>query len=620
MTNGYMGKVLWVNVSSGEIKEEALEEKLCQDFLGGYGLGARVLFSYQEAKVAPLGPENILGFTTGPLTGTDAICGTRYTVVTKSPLTGTWGDANSGGDFGPYLKFTGYDSVFFTGISEKPAYLFIYDGKAELRDASRLWGKNTHDTEDTLKAELGEDVRIACIGQAGEKLSLISAIINNKGRAAGRSGVGAVMGSKKLKAIVVKGSQKVPVAHGARLKEARRKYLLTMPKTPWYPAFHDFGTCGDLPTVAQIGRTPIRNWGGSILNMPNVEAIGGSSVVKLQQKKYACWRCPIACGGIMKFGKEYKYKSGPHKPEYETLAAFGTMCLVDNLESIIMVNDLCNRYGLDTISAGSTIAFAMECYENEIITKKDTDGIELTWGNHHAMVAMAEKMAKREGFGDILADGVQVAAEKIGRGASQYAIHIQGQELPMHDPRVDIRAGFGCSYKTVPTPGRHTRGASDDSRHPLEGPAPFDRKSFENRGEEQKRITSRITAISSAGLCLFGYFCMDLEAPPEFLSYVTDRDLDYDDLQLIGERAINIQQAFNFREGLIPAQFKVPDRMLGNPPLKEGPTAGRYCDVDLMERDYYTAMDWDTSTGKPSKRKLEQLGLEDVATALYPAF
>lgn len=620
MAKGFMEKILWVNLSESTIWEEKLDEKLYHDFLGGYGLGARILFTHQRSRVEPLGPENILGFLTGPVTGTRVPFSGRYTVAAKSPLTGTWGDANSGGDFGPHLKFSGFDAVFFKGLAEKPVYLFIDEGKAQLRNADYLWEKDSYKTEDILKDELGKDVRVACIGCAGEKISLISAVITNKGRAAARSGLGAVMGSKKLKAIVVRGNRKVPVALEEKLSEARKKYVDGMKDNPWYPFFHDIGTDAMIPDSVTIGRTPVKNWSGSILDMPDVEAIGGENLVKLQERRYGCWGCPMTCGGHMKGGQgEYKYDAGVHKPEYESVGALGTMCLNSNLGSIIMANDICNRYGLDTISTGGTIAFAIECYESGLISKQDTDGIELTWGNHHAIVTMCEKIGKREGFGEVLADGVKMAAERVGKGAEKFAVHIHGQEPPMHDPRSLIRLGLGATYKAAPTPARHTRGSGEgEFRHPDLGAPSYDLNSFENRGRDHNLITRLLNAVSSAGLCQFGQITMGLNATHEFLNYVTGWNFNFDDILTIGERIANIQQAFNIREGLNPIQFKVHDRIYKTPPPDKGPIAGRHCDIDLLVKDWYTELDWDIRTGKPSKRKLEELELGDVAASLYP--
>ncbi len=450
MAGGFTGRMLWVNLSERTLRDEPLDDRLGRDFLGGYGLGASILFNRQKPGVDPLGPDGLLGIVTGVLTGTPAITGNRYVAVGKSPLTGGWGDANSGGYFGPHLKFAGYDAVFLAGVSPGPVYVFIDNGKAEIRDAAHLWGKDTFETEDILKAELGSDVESVCIGPAGEKLSLIAAIMNNKGRAAGRSGLGAVMGAKKVKAIAVKGSATVPLADEPGANELRRKALGEL--TGHVTILREFGTPAIMERCLKIGDAPVRNWGGIATDFPQVDLIAAKAVKAEQSRPWGCWRCPIACGGHMKAGSgDYSYEAGAHKPEYETLAMFGSNCLNDNLPSIVKANDLCNRAGLDTISAGAAIAFAIECYENGLITRADTDGIEMTWGNHRSIIAMTGKLCRREGLGDVLADGVKIAAGRIGKGAEQYAMHIGGQEVPAHDPKVGRQ--FATTYRMDATPG-----------------------------------------------------------------------------------------------------------------------------------------------------------------------
>jgi aldehyde:ferredoxin oxidoreductase len=618
MARGYMGKMLMVDLSRSELKDEALDERLCRQFIGGYGLGARILFSRQKAGVDPLGPDNTLGILTGPFTGTPALSGTRYTVVAKSPLTGGWGDANSGGYFGAFMKFAGYDAVFFTGISEKPVYLLINNGKAELRDANHLWGKDTRQTEDMLKAELGKNAEVACIGPSGENLSLISAVIS-KTRTAARSGLGAVMGSKKLKAVVVKGNMKVPLADEAKVKALRKEYQAKLGgHIVW---LKPIGTPFLVIPGVQNGDSPVKNWGGvGVIDFPDFEPIGADAVIERRTKRYACYLCPIGCGGYMKAGSgEYKYEAGARRPEYETIAMFGTNCLNNNIESIIKANDICDRYGLDTISAGATIALAIECFENGLITKKDTDGIEMTWGNHRAIVAMTEKLARREGFGAVLADGAKVAAEKIGKGADKYAMHIQGQELPAHDPKHAFF--YAASYRLDPSPGRHFVGSelSDAPNHPSGLLPKFDLKSFAGRGEARRIGSNFHQAVVCTGTCLFVYWAFpNVDPIAEFMGAVTGWDVTNEELLKTGERISNLRQAFNIREGLNPLKFKIPDRVLGRPPKKEGPVAGITIDEDTMIREYLTAMDWDLKTAKPSKKKLQELGLEDVAKALWP--
>jgi len=602
MAGGYMGKLLFVDLSTGDIREEKPEESIYRDYIGGYGIGAKIIYDRQKAGVDPLGPDNMLGFVTGPFTGSPAVTGSRYQVVAKSPLTGGWGDANSGGFFGPNLKASGFDGVFFTGASEKPVYLFIDNGKAELRDANHLWGKDTYETEEVLKAELGKKTEVVCIGPSGEKLSLISAIITRKGAAAGRSGLGAVMGSKKLKAIVAKGDQDIPLSDPETASNLRKEHINIL-KTPmgaggqsFIDRFHKYGTSSLAKRSSLSGDTPVKNWGGiGVVDFPDPSQLDGDSAIANLTGRSGCWRCPIACEGRLGEGKgEYKYPAGTRRVEYETQGSFGTMCLNNNIESINMANHICNSNGLDTISAGCTVAFAIECYENGLITKKDTDGIELTWGNHRAIVAMTEKMAKREGFGDILADGVKVAAEKIGKGAKAYALHIGGQELGMHDPKLaNPRQPAAAAYQMDATPGRHTQGF---------GPTGF-------RGH----------LVNALGVCMFGYMMAD---PKKFmagmLTAVTGWDRSWEELQKAGERIATLRHAFNLREGINPVERDVHPRIIGDPPQTEGPLAGVRANIEEQVSQNLKAQDWDPVTTKPSKAKLLELGLDNVAQDLWP--
>lgn len=599
MTEGYIGKILSVDLTTGELKDETLDEKLYREFIGGYGIGARIIYNRQKAGVDPLGPENILGFMTGPFTGSGIPFGSRYTVVVgKSPLTGGWGDANSGGDFGPHLKFAGYDGILFSGVSAKPVYLLIREGKAELRDATHLWGKDTIETEKALEAEFGKKTKVASIGPAGEKLSLISAIMNDRGRAAGRSGVGAVMGSKKLKAVAVIGTATVPLAKKTRVNSLRREAIANM--GPVVDTFRSMGTASLTAASAHSGDSPVKNWGGvGIRDFPNASLISDVNVIANLDRRYGCYRCPVSCSGYMKAGTgEYQYTTDTKRPEYETLCTFGTMCLNDNLESIIKANDICNRFGLDTISAGCVIAFAIECYENGLITKKDTGEIELTWGNHQAIVAMTEELARRRGFGDVLADGVKVAAERIGKGAEQYAVHIGGQELGMHDPKrvspLRSENPAAASYQMDATPGRHTQGF---------GPSSF-------RGH----------FVNAVGFCMFGSFMLtDADKYiTGFMSAITGWDYSMDELLKTGERIANMRHVITLREGINLLELSVHPRIVGNPPQEEGPLAGKVADIEAQALWNLGALDWSRITTKPSKKKLLELHLDDVAKDLYP--
>jgi len=612
MAHGFMGKILWVDLSGKQIKEEPLDEKMGRDFLGGYGLGARILFSRQKAGVDPLGPDAILGLPTGVLTGTDAMGGSRYVMVGKSPLTGGWGDANSGGNVGPYLKFAGYDAVFFTGIAGKPVYLLIDNGKAEIKDASHLWGKDTFAVQDILREAHGKELEVACIGPAGEKMSLISAVMNNKGRAAGRSGLGAVMGSKKLKAIAVKGNMKIPVADEVASREMRTRHVKNI--NPRSQFIGGFGTAALFEMSATSDDAPCKTWDGvCVIDFPKFKDISAQPVKDQQEKKYGCWHCPVGCGGIMKPSNEYEYDEHAHKPEYETLAMFGSNLLNNDLKSIIKANDICNRYGMDTISAGACVAFAMECYEKGILTAKDI-GFDLKWGDAKAILKLTEMIGKREGIGNILADGVKKAAAKIGKGSEKYAIHVGGQEYPAHDSRGGLN--FGIGYGANPTPGRHTMGG--------EGPLPegalpeYARGSLKGRGQPHKIGMGLTSAYNAAGICMIviGDAYVHGNDLVEAFRVITGWDITLDELIKTGVRIETMRAAFNAREG-VKMPWKHHPRMLGVPPKEVGPRAGAALDEKELHREYYEAMGWDVNTGKPSRQALLDLGLDDVAKVLW---
>jgi aldehyde:ferredoxin oxidoreductase len=598
MAGGYMDKLLFVDLSRGLIGEEKPDENLYKDFIGGYGVGARILYSRQKGGVDALGPENTLGIMTGPLTGTPTPLGCRYAVVGKSPLTGSWGDANCGSDFGPYLKFAGCDGVFFTGIPPEPVYLYIDNGKTELRDARHLWGKSTFETEDMIKGETGQDARVMAIGPAGEKQSLIAAIITHKGSAAGRSGLGAVMGSKKLKAVAVRGEGKVALANPEAVEKLRKDYLEIIMKSPARNGLHSFGTCSHTDNSAHSGDTPVKNWGGvGVVELPDVSGLSKEKFNDGVASRSGCWRCPVACHGRLKDGTgEYKYPAGTKRPEYETAAAFGAMCLCTDAEAIAMANHICNWYGIDTISAGTIIAFAMECYEHGLITKKDTGGIDLKWGDHRAMVAMTEKLARREGFGEVLADGVKKAAERIGKGAEEFAVHIGGQEPGLHDPRFDFPGFRGtptaAKYKMDAAPGRHTGGF---------GPTHYG-----------------WLVVNAAGLCLhINTMTSGAQYATEFLAAVTGWERPLKEILRCGERIEVMRHVFNLREGDNPINRRVHGRITGQPPQKEGPLAGVTADLDAQVYWNLGAMDWDRVTTKPSRERLLELGLDDIARELW---
>jgi aldehyde:ferredoxin oxidoreductase len=615
-----MGSILNVDLGESKIETEKLDDDLCRDFIGGYGIGAKLLYDRIPAGADPLGPDNILGILTGPLTGTPALIGSRFAAVAKSPKTsGGWGDANCGGFFGPHLKFAGFDGVLLSGISSQPVYLFIDEGKAQLLDAGDLWGMGVTPLEDLLMERHGKDVQVCSIGPAGEKLALTACIMNDKERAAGRSGLGAVMGSKKLKAIVVKGKMAVPVADADKLKELRKSYLKQA--TGAYPVFSKYGTAGLTLDCVLSGDAPVKNWGGAgTTDFPSARAekISGDAVIGVEgYKKYGCWRCPIACGGRMvqkngKFALELNDGVG-HKPEYETLAMFGSNLLNDDLASIIKVNEICNNLGLDTISVGSVIGFAIECYENGLINKDQTDGLQLTWGNAEAIVALTEKIGEREGFGDILADGIAVAARKLGDIGAEYQVHVDGEEIPAHDPK--FMPDLATVYLLAPTPGRHSQGGELIAPPGLDLPE-ADTYTYTGKAASHYKLMTLMEVVNAAGLCMFGYVSYPIESLPEQLSAATGQVYDLEKLYELGMRIYTMRHAFNLREGLNPLKRNVPNRLIGEPPLTEGNVKDVTVDYKTLNREFLEFVGWDTKTTVPSEDSLKKLGLEGLVPDL----
>jgi len=622
MLGGYLGKTLFIDLTRGTVSEQKLRDEDCYRLIGGYGFGVKVLLEQQRRGVDPLGPENIIGFITGPLTGTGAPLGGRYMAVSKSPLTGAWGNANSGGYFGVRLKFAGYDAVFLSGISDKPVYVLITNESVELCDASNLWGHDTYETEDMLRSELGlHNMSVSCIGMAGEKQSLIASVIVDKARALGRCGLGAVMGSKYLKAIVAAGNQKVPIAEPQRLKELRAEFLKTLKEQPndLAETLKTYGTPGLFGGAIKSGVAPIKNWQLSgEQDFPDYGKLHAESVTRYQQHKVGCYGCPIACGGTLKIVNDEQYSiTESHKPEYETIAGFGPQCLNADLISIVKANDICNRAGMDTISASSTVAFAMECYDKGLINSRITGGIDLTWGNARAIVSLLELMAKRQGFGEVLADGSRAAAARIGKGADELAMHVCGQEVAYRHPL--FSPSRSTMYVADAAPGRHTAGTAAEFMEVGAklgpylglGPLHIERYDYQTKGPMQVLASNYQAAFESAGICfmamLFGTYRF-----VDFMASVTGKDISLQELISAGERIINLRQVFNLREGLRTETFNLPNRLLGIPPLQEGPLAGITIDIDKLVTEYYKARDWAIQDGWQSTRKLESLGLLDI--------
>jgi aldehyde:ferredoxin oxidoreductase len=659
---GFWGTVLHVDLDKRQTHLEELPQSLYANYLSGVGLGAKVLWDRMKPGAEPMGPDNILGFTSGLLTDTGTLFTGRFMVLAKSPLSKGWGDANCGGYFSPALKRCGVDAVFFHGCSPEPVYLFMDHETAELQDASDLWGLDTLETEQKLKARHGKRAQIACIGSAGERRSLMAGIAHDGGRMAARSGLGAVMGSKKLKAVVAAGNQRVAVADRTAVRALSRAFVKQLdrlrflepylgdmvfgltgritrggvlyPRQPselWRLMLRKFGTPAITALSAESGDSPIKNWKGigyKDFPLKRSQQIGAGAVTRYEKKKYGCYSCPLRCGGIVSVTDGPQPIEEMHKPEYETLCAFGSLLLNNDLHSIFTVNDLLNRAGMDSISCGGTVAFAIECFENHILEKKDTDGLELRWGNGEAVVQLVKMIIRREGLGDLLADGVKRAAERIGSGSEKYAVHCGGVEAPMHDPKFD--PGFLLAYVCDATPGRHTTASYQylDLQHLEDLFSRANKVRSITTRRERFRYTDKAESLAvdcfykmlmdGAGACLFGTQVGGPLPLCAWMNAATGWNLSNDDYLAVGERIYQLRHAFNVREGLNPIRdFRPHPRIYGARPFLKGPARQVTLDVDRLARSYYQTMHWDPETGKPALEHVRNLGLYEVAEAFY---
>ncbi len=648
MNKPYMGKILMVDLSSGTLTEEEIPDRVYEQYLSGMGLGAYILYNRMPAGADPLGPDNILGFCSGFLTGTGSLFSGRWTLVGKSPLTGCWGDANCGGTFSPAIKHCGYDAIFFSGISSNPVYLYVKNGKAVLKDAGDLWGRDAVETEEVLKKQYGPKAAVAVIGPSGEKVSLISGVCSDRGRIAARSGLGAVMGVKKLKAVVLEGVQRIGASDPEAMKRLSRHCLkwvnFPLPLPGWMLGFvgaflrvtpvvfpqdgilyssilRKWGTGGMNQTSIEMGDSPLKNWGGSNRDLPmsRSRTINPDIIRSMEIVKYHCYSCPVGCGGICATKGKYPHT---HKPEYESVLALGGLCMNEDLDSIFYLNELLNRAGMDTISAGATAAFAVECYEKGILTKEDTGGLELKWGNTEAIVALIRKMVDREGIGDLLADGTKIAAQKIGKGSEAYTVHAGGQEPAMHDGRCD--PGFNVHYSLEPTPGRHTLGAHLYYEmfqlwkrvKGIPKPAPLFTKNskFKVDGEKARMAAacSKFMSLANgAGMCMFGLFIGAKRVPTfDWLNAASGWNRMPEDYMAVGERIQTLKQAFNVKHGIEPRNNFISSRALGTIPQQEGANKGRSVDIEKLAEGYWGEFGWDAATGKPKEETLRKLGIQ----------
>jgi aldehyde:ferredoxin oxidoreductase len=617
--DGYAGKLLFVNLSDGSIKKRILTAEMKRNYIGGGSLGARILYDMIKPGSDSLGPDNVVGFVTGPVTGSNVFFGSRYTLVCKSPLSGTYSDANAGGYFGTELKRAGYDGVFIRGAAEEPVYLWVNDDEVEIRSAKALWGKDCKETPALLHRETGEPkLRASVIGPAGEKLSLISCPINDGHRAPARGGSGAVMGSKKFKGIAVRGTGRIPVADPARIKAINRMIKTAMknsPRADVVAGWSEYGTGYGTGDSFLAGRVPVKNWrgvGGVDFSYAKEAKISATTLNKHKVKSYGCYGCPLRCGAIYQVQEGRWPLSETNRPEYETLAAFGLNLANESGEAILKCNDIVNRAGLDSVSTGATVAWVMECYEKGILTKQELDGIEATWGNPEAIVALTDKIARAKGCGKVLALGSARAAKKWYKG-SECLMVVKDVELPMHDSR--FAPGMARTYAYDPTPARHVKGGlgslhmfdtSQEKYRPVD------------KGQEDLVETCTLEMNNASGLCLiWGLSGVPNDTHLNIIAAVTGWHVEPQEQMHFGMRSMAVKQAFNVREGFKPKDFVIPPRAIGDPPLKEGPLAGISVDIEFLRKNFFNAIGWDLETGKPARASLIKLGLADVARDLY---
>ena len=612
---GGHGKILRINLSGGKVSQEDIPEDLFDKFLTGAGLATHYLFREVPKGTEPLGPENELILMTGALTGTIAPSTGRFNWVFKSPLTGIWAQSNSAGFWGVDFKKTGYDGIIFQGISPKHVYLVIEEDKAELRDASHLWGKSVSETTKLIKEELGEKFNVDCIGIAGENQVRYASIMNDLHRAAGRCGGGAVMGSKLLKAIAVRGTKSVNIANPTAFKEVSKKQFELLDQHMFKVALETFGTNVVIDLVDARGGFPVRNWQTCVF--PELAEINAQALSeKVLIEPMGCFACPLRCGRRSEI-RQGKYKGARGEgPEFESVGTLGGSCHVTDMEAITMAHYLCNDYGLDTISTGGTIGFAIECYEKAILTKSDTDGLELRFGDPDIVIELIHKIAKREGFGDFLAEGTRRMAQKLDKGSERFAMNVKGLELPAYDSRaVQIT---GLAYAVANRGGDHVTAY-------IQGPTFLDIPFLCIPDSQIKdplvadpgevhilvELENVMTALDTLGACKFMGFCVASDEWVELVAHCLGHDFTYDDLVKIGERAYNLARVFNVREGVTRADDTLPPRLLEEP-LPEGPAAGKVNEnLPAMLDKYYELRGWDKATGKPTPEKLKELGLEE---------
>ena len=609
---GCFGKFLKIDLARNQTEELTISDEDQKKYIGGSTLAAKIIYDHVKPGMDPLSPENPIVFATGPFTGSNVPMVSRAAICGISPGTGLWGEATTGGKFPIRLKGTGYDGILIIGKAEKPVYIFVKEGIAEIRDATHLWGQDDiYDTQKKIKKEIDAKISIACIGKAGENRINFSNIMNDEGRAAGRCGLGALMGAKNLKALAVSGNQKTKLANPERLKNLIKEARECINSNAYTNAYKLYGTNFYMDLAMRLGDVPTKYFTKSVF--PATKLHGPAFRNRYRMSNYACSGCPIGCGRIIKdFTDEIKQVDGP---EYETVSAFGPLCMNFDIDSIVMANHLCNAHGMDTISAGVSIAFAMYLYEKGILTKEKA-GMEICWGDAQTILTLLDMMIHQEGIGSLLSKGVKQMAAELDVDPEE-AAHVKGLEFPMHDPRA--YQGAALAYAVGPRGACHLKGAFYSLDAPgnevgLELGITFTDKNDPNqKGALAAKLLHFCELYNSFTLCQFSPLPASMIA--RALYDVTGKEIKTMDLLTFGERSLNLKRAINNILGVTRKDDKIP--AIARKALNEGGTAGIEPDMDLMLKEFYTVSNWDWETGKPAREKFNELGLENVANDLY---
>ncbi len=613
----YTGMLLEIDLSTGTISTSTIDDNVQRKFIGGAGLAAKLFLDRVSPDIDPLSDKNVLFLMAGPLSGTNFPTSSRLVAAFKSPQTGIWGQASAGGSFAAEMKRAGYDGIAITGSSSKPVYLVIEDDKVEIKDAADIWGKDCYETTDILKERHGAKVDIVEIGPAGENLVKFASILNGKWGFISRCGGGAVMGSKKLKAVVIRGTGKVTPANPDGLENVRKTVLDKVKESVISQALQAAGTAMGVEVNAMTGVLPVKNYTVGDGNFLAPKLTGGAITEQYLTKPHACLTCPIACKRTVKVSEgPYAIEEGPG-PQYETVGAFGSLIVNEDLAAVIKMGEMANRYGMDSISCGATIAFAMECFEKGLIASKDLDGGQLRWGNPDDVLAVMEKIAKRQGFGDVLAEGSRSAAKKIGNNAEDYTVEIKGLEFALYDVRGSHGHGLGFimsnrgACHVASDIGKIESGWTTWPDIGITGG--YDPKADEGKGELNVTCENVSMLSNSATLCQFCLMSISITDLTEALKASTGFDYDLNEIMECGDRIWMLQRGLNNLMGITAADDRMPKRLMT--PHTEGGAAGSVLNVELLLKDYYKARGLDAN-GRPLKDKLNALGLSDLAARL----